>query len=155
MYTVAASQVGERSRVLVLNDPVRLVATEPGFAIVALLEDVQGKFAAAAVVVLAAAAPAAGPVVGLVAARAAARRPRLTYQSDRGAAALAGRVMAPEKPAVARAAVMARRGSDAAWAGSRRPAFHHPIVCQAEHAPPHLCKVRTERSYLKTIQKQI
>lgn len=156
MYTVAASPVEERSRVRALNGPVWSVATEPGSVIVALLEDVLGKFVAAAVVVAPAVAVlvVVGLVAELVAGQAAARRPRPTYQLDRGAAARADRVMAPGTPAAARAEVMARRGSDAAWAGSRRPASHHPIVYREERAPPHLCKARTGLSYLKTIQKK-
>lgn len=156
MYTVAVSPVEERSRVLALNGPVRFVATEPGSAIAALLEDVQGRFAAAVVVAPAVAAlVAAGPVAGLAVARAAARRPRPKYRSGQVAAARAGRVMAPETPAEARAAVTAHRGSDAAWAGSRRPAFRHPIVCREERAPLHLCKARTGLSYLKIIQNKL
>lgn len=150
MCTVAASPAEERSRVLALNGPVRFVATEPGSAIAALLVDVQEKFAAAAVAVALAVAVlvAAGPVAGLAAVRVAARRPRPKYRSDRRAVARAGMEMAPGTPAAALAAVTALRGSDAAWAGSRRPAFRHPIVCREEHAPPHLYKARTGLSYL-------
>lgn len=131
---------------LVLSGPVRSVETGPGSAIVALLAGAQGKFAAVAVVVVApavAALVAAGPVAGLAAVRVAARRPRPTYRSDRGAAAQAGRVTALGTQAVAQAVATAHQGSDAALAGSRRPAFRHPIVCREELAPPHLCKGRT------------
>lgn len=155
MYTVAASPVEEQSRVRALNGPVPPVATEPGSVIAALLEDVLGKFVAVAVVVAPAVAAlvAAGPVAELVVAQAAARRPQPMCQLDRGAVARGDRVMAPGMPAAARAEVMALRDFDAAWAGSHRPAFHHPIVCREERVPPHLCKARTGLSYLKTIQK--
>lgn len=151
MYIVVASPVEERSRVLALNGLVRSVAIEPGSAIAVLLEDVLEKFVAAAAAVVAPAVVAlvvAGPVAELVAVQAAGRRPRPMYRLDQGAAARADRVTALETPIAAQAAVTARRGSDAAWAGSRRPAFRHPIVCREERAPLHLCKARTGLSYL-------
>lgn len=156
MYTVVASPVEERSRVLALNGPVQSVAIEPGSAIAVLLEDGLEKSVAAAAVVapVVAALVVAGPVAELVAVQAAARRPLPMYRLDQGAAARADMVTALETPIVAQAAVTARRGSDAAWADSRRQAFRLPIVCREERAPLHLCKARTGLSYLKTIQKK-